>query len=286
MSQPTGEAPKRQPETVFLDANVLMSRVLRDYFLYADSAGLINARWSPGVLDEMTRNLVQKRNTPQEGAERLRGLMEKSFPRASVEPGAEHFQAFADVPMPDADDRHVVAAALASGASTLCTENVKDFPAPVMQRTGIDLKRPDVVLDSLMRDHPVQMKQVHDTAVRMKRGSDNEKTLDQLRKAGGKRSAERMAAILAGNVQPETGTGTGQDRSAGAQTGPAQDPTAAAQDPAAAAVRLAGTGQARAGTPPQRSAAAQPRTPSRTPGPQLGPRQPGPHSRDGHGTQR
>ncbi|MFJ2755606.1 hypothetical protein ACIO3S_08415 [Nocardioides sp. NPDC087217] len=42
---------------VLADANILFSRTLRDYFLYAADAGAIELHWSQEILDEMSRNL-------------------------------------------------------------------------------------------------------------------------------------------------------------------------------------------------------------------------------------
>lgn len=45
---------------VLADANILVSRTLRDYFLYAADNGAIEIRWSPQILAEMSRNLERK----------------------------------------------------------------------------------------------------------------------------------------------------------------------------------------------------------------------------------
>lgn len=42
---------------VLADANILYSRTLRDYFLYAADAGAVELHWSQDILDEMSRNL-------------------------------------------------------------------------------------------------------------------------------------------------------------------------------------------------------------------------------------
>jgi len=43
------------------DANVLYSRVLRDYLLYSVRAKLISVVWSQAILDEMTKHLMANR---------------------------------------------------------------------------------------------------------------------------------------------------------------------------------------------------------------------------------
>lgn len=45
---------------VVADANILYSRTLRDYFLYAADQGAIEIQWSQQILDERSRNLRLK----------------------------------------------------------------------------------------------------------------------------------------------------------------------------------------------------------------------------------
>jgi hypothetical protein len=42
---------------VLADANILFSRTLRDYVLYAADEGAIEVHWSREILAEMSRNL-------------------------------------------------------------------------------------------------------------------------------------------------------------------------------------------------------------------------------------
>lgn len=41
------------------DANILISRTLRDYFVYAAKLGALDIHWSDGILDETTPNLIK-----------------------------------------------------------------------------------------------------------------------------------------------------------------------------------------------------------------------------------
>lgn len=43
---------------VLADANILFSRVLRDYFLYLAGEGAIEIRWSQQILDEMSSSTL------------------------------------------------------------------------------------------------------------------------------------------------------------------------------------------------------------------------------------
>ncbi len=109
------------------DANVLYSRVLRDYLLYAADQEVISIAWSGRILDEVTRHLVE--NVPgftEESGKRLVSGMNAAFPYAEVEPTVEHYQRLEDLSLPDVDDCHVLAAAIAAEATVLCTANTKD----------------------------------------------------------------------------------------------------------------------------------------------------------------
>ncbi len=58
------------------------------------------------------------------------------------------------VSLPDPDDRHVVAAAIAAGASIILTWNLKDFPATALKKYGLRRHTPDAFLSGLYVDVP------------------------------------------------------------------------------------------------------------------------------------
>jgi hypothetical protein len=55
--------------------------------------------------------------------------------------------------LPDADDRHVLAAAIRAGAQLIVTNNLRDFPAAVLDRFGIEAVHPDLFIEQQMDLH-------------------------------------------------------------------------------------------------------------------------------------
>lgn len=199
-------AKSRSVAVVLLDANVLYSHVLSDYFTSAYAQGLIEIKWSSAILDEMITNTkalaLRKSSTVEEKlrrvetADQLRRYIDRQYPEAVVTTTSEHFEAFADVPMRDPDDRHVVAAAVAAEADLLCTANVRDFPEVLMDRVGIQSVTPDRLLVQLIEDQPARMIRAHQQTIEWTPGTTHRATLDVLRRAGAPHAADRMEALL------------------------------------------------------------------------------------------
>ncbi len=182
---------------VLADANVLYSRVLRDYLLYAADQEIIVITWSRAILAEVTEHLM--RNVPgfdYAAAQRLVTAMNRAFPFAEVEPDEEHWRMVAGVALPDEDDRHVLAAALAAEATALCTSNTKDFPAEAAAAVGIDVLTPDQLLSRLVTEYESQMLAAHRTAVASLKDATDESTVAALRRAGAPTTADLIARLL------------------------------------------------------------------------------------------
>ena len=71
---------RRSVPVPFVDANILFSRVLRDYFLYSAHTGALEIRWSQEVLDEMSRNLRAAIGLDEFSTRRLEELMNEFLP--------------------------------------------------------------------------------------------------------------------------------------------------------------------------------------------------------------
>lgn len=115
--------------TVVLDANVLAGAWNRNMLLSFAEAGLFRPRWTTDILDETERAIARMLDGDSAAAARQRSRMETAFPEALVFGHEAHLAATA---LPDANDRHVLAAAIHAQASLVVTENLKDFPAVLL----------------------------------------------------------------------------------------------------------------------------------------------------------
>lgn len=149
---------------VVADANILYSRTLRDYFLYAADQGAIEVHWSQQILDEMSRNLRLKLGLSETDSARLEHLMNDYIEYALVDVEPEDLAAVDDVSM-NADDRHVLAAALSADADILLTENVRHFPREWMSEHGIELLTAGELLVRLAGQVPDKMQAAHELTV-------------------------------------------------------------------------------------------------------------------------
>lgn len=151
---------------VLLDACVLVPQRLSSLLLTLAEEGLFEPRWSERILTETERALADKLGLARDRAARRLTAMREAFPEASVH-GFEHLEAGL---ICHAKDRHVLAAAIAAGAETLVTANVRDFPAEACEPHDIVVLDPDVFLLELMaQDGPGCQAAVEREAQRMRR---------------------------------------------------------------------------------------------------------------------
>lgn len=142
------------------DANILVSRTLRDYFVYAAKLGALDIRWSETILDETTRNLIKSFGLSLEDADVLVERLSLFLPTALVEVKKRDESRVAKVEM-DAKDRHVLAAALSAEAEVLLTQNVGDFPREWMAKRGVELVDAGMLLVRLAAEYPDALREAH-----------------------------------------------------------------------------------------------------------------------------
>jgi len=140
------------PPAAVYDACVLYPFHLRNVLIQCAFDGLVEARWTDDIHDEWMRNLVA--NTDALLIERLiatRDRMKAVLPEADV---SNYRPLITDLELPDPDDRHVLAAAIAGKASVIVTWNLKDFPAPNLLPYGVASQSPDDFLTALHAAFP------------------------------------------------------------------------------------------------------------------------------------
>lgn len=122
--------------TAFVDACVLAGALKRNLLCSLAEAEFFRIRWSPEVLaetEEAIRRILAARDDPgsTERARKARHQMEIAFPDALVRDHAGLLGAWAAT-LPDARDAHVVAAALKTQSAVIVTDNLRDFPDPLL----------------------------------------------------------------------------------------------------------------------------------------------------------
>lgn len=127
---------------VVLDTCVLAPMPLCDTLLrLAEDPGFYTPRWSAGILDEL-RRVLRKMKYSDAQAQRRITAMQAAFEDACVTGFADLVASMTN----DEKDRHVLAAAVRSGAHAILTENVKHFPADSVEAYNIDVLTPDQFL--------------------------------------------------------------------------------------------------------------------------------------------
>ena len=135
------------PPTVVLDANVLFPAPVRDLYVRLAIAGVVRARWTEQILDETFRNILRVRpELDPSSLARTRLLMNRAV-RDVMVVGFEHRIDTLD--LPDADDRHVLAAAIECEADYIVTWNLRDFPSKALEGHGLTALSPDALLAML-----------------------------------------------------------------------------------------------------------------------------------------
>lgn len=96
----------------------------------------------------MFRNIKLRRPELNDAAlQRTRTLMNAAI-RDSLVTGYE--QLIDGLNLPDKDDRHVLAAAVRSGAQLIVTSNLRDFPDEALKAFGIEAQSPDEFVLNLL----------------------------------------------------------------------------------------------------------------------------------------
>jgi predicted nucleic acid-binding protein len=138
---------------VLYDANVLYPNTVRDLLIRLARHGIVQAKWTEQILDEVQEALRRNGVGDEEKRTELRSRMNAAV-RDCLVTGYESL--VEGLKLPDPNDRHVLAAAIKSGAQVIVTDNRKDFPADYLTNWDIERKTADdFVMDLIDLDDRV-----------------------------------------------------------------------------------------------------------------------------------
>jgi len=126
--------------SAFIDTCVLYRHLVCDTLLTLAEDELYRPLWSEGVLEELERNLADRIGPV--GATGRVGSMRRSFDDAIV----TGYEPLVNAITNDAKDRHILAAAVRSGADLLVTDNLRDFPPESTQPYDLEVITADAFL--------------------------------------------------------------------------------------------------------------------------------------------
>jgi len=128
---------------VLLDTCVLYPTVMREVLLGVAAQGLFLPLWSERILGEWRRAAVKLGPEGPAQAEAEIAMITMQWPKAQVRP----LNALLDrLWLPDTNDVHVLAAAIAGHADVILTMNAKDFPRGILAEEGLSRADPDSFL--------------------------------------------------------------------------------------------------------------------------------------------
>lgn len=140
-----------------LDACVLYPTVLREILQGAGEAGLFQPVFSDRILREWVLATAKLGPAAPAIAEGEAAILRAAFPRALIR---ETPQIEARLHLPDPNDRHVLATAIAGSADVIVTFNAQDFPGHLLAAEGVTRRDPDGFLWELQSRHPEPMARI------------------------------------------------------------------------------------------------------------------------------
>jgi predicted nucleic acid-binding protein len=128
--------------TAVLDACVLFPIAIADALMSLATAGLYAAKWTQRIEQEWIGSLEAIRPELVGKLDVRRNCMREAVPdwevvEAAWMPLAHSYS------LPDPDDCHVLAAAVAGHADCIVTSNLRDFPNALVNRYGVEVLDPD-----------------------------------------------------------------------------------------------------------------------------------------------
>lgn len=136
---------------VLYDANLLYPFHLRNLFIQLGVDYVVSPRWTDAIHEEWIGNLAATGRQTRDRLLQTRDLMRRVLPDADVHGYGHRIDSLT---LPDPDDRHVLAAAIETGAEIILTFNLKHFPPGSLLPFGIVARDPDDFLCELHAGDP------------------------------------------------------------------------------------------------------------------------------------
>jgi len=128
--------------TALLDACVLFPIAVADSLMSLATAGLFAAKWTQRIEQEWIANLEELRPGLKGRLQGRRDDMREAVPDWEVNESA-WASLVGNIKLPDPDDQHILAAAIAGHTDCIVTANLRDFPAEIVAPYGIEVIHPD-----------------------------------------------------------------------------------------------------------------------------------------------
>jgi predicted nucleic acid-binding protein len=140
--------------TALLDACVLYPLAMTDALMSLATAGFFAARWTTRIEEEWIRSLEKQRPELTGRLGVRRDSMRDAIPDWEV-PETAWTAVTWGIELPDPNDVHVLAAAIAGHADCIVTSNLKDFPTSILMDFGIEAVDPDTFIINQWNLDPV-----------------------------------------------------------------------------------------------------------------------------------
>ena len=123
---------------------------MREVLLAVAKSGLFQPLWSARILEEWARATVKIDAQAESIARGEIALLRAAWPKSEIAPNPGLEQRLW---LPDPNDIHVLAAAVAGSAEAIITMNAKDFPQNILREEGLTRIDPDkFLMDCYLRD--------------------------------------------------------------------------------------------------------------------------------------
>lgn len=188
------------PRVALIDACVLAGALQRNMVLSLAEAGFFRPCWSREIIGEteaaiasilLERGDAEARTKARRHCDAIR----RAFSEAEV---VGHRTLIETLDLPDPGDRHVLAAAIHSGASAIVTDNIRHFPKEYLRAFHLGVSTADEFLADLIDlDAPVAVAALRRMRQRFRRPElDAAGLLTRMQVAG----LTRTATLLAGEA--------------------------------------------------------------------------------------